>query len=84
MGSQWSLTVVEYDENDKPQHETLAECDSRFHFLQAVQRHADIAHKCYVTVTDFGTEGDFDGSGVIVEQTNAQEWLEEEMQRYAV
>lgn len=83
MKTQWTLTLVEYDKNDMPEHETLATCDSRFHMLQAVQRHGEIAYKCYVTETVYGGEDDY-GAGDIAEQTNAQEWMEDELKRYEV
>lgn len=83
MKTQWTLTLVEYDENDMPEHETLATCDSRFHMLQAVQRHSEIAYKCYVTETVYGGKDDYYGAGDIAEQTNADEWMEDELKRYA-
>lgn len=83
MKSDWTLTLVEYDENDMPEHETLATCDSRAHMLQAVQRHSEIAYKCYVTETIYGDHEDCYGAGDIAEQSNAQEWMEDELKRYA-
>jgi hypothetical protein len=84
MSIQWTLTLVEYNENDMPQDETLATCDSRFHMLQTIMRREaenQDAYKCYVTEWDYSIVDAYD-SGEIVEQTNAQEWMEDELKRY--
>lgn len=74
MSTQWTLTVRECGENDAPEHTILKECRTRKQMIQAVTKHMTIAYKCYVTETAY-EDGGFDQYGEIVEQTNAEEWL---------
>lgn len=74
----WTLTQVEYDENDTPHHTTIATSSNRSEMLKIVRNKADTAYKCHVTEWD-GEDDEAD----IVEQINADEWMNDEMKLVA-
>jgi len=78
MTNQWILTQVDYDDNDNRQDTTLATCDSRSAMIDAILVAHKVSFKCIVT--EWNNE---EGDGEIVEQANADEWLQVELKECA-
>lgn len=68
----YELTLREEYDGGDVEHTTLATVKDEASLLRAIRRRDD-AYKCYVTCWDFSESA----RGEIVEQQNAEEWLEQ-------
>lgn len=67
----YDLTLVEYDENDQPDHTTLATYRTKAQMIKILnirQKKFDDLYKCFVTEWDIEEDE-------ILNQENAQEWI---------